>query len=114
MLTTQDFINAGYKRFEHVKHVRSYATYGLQKLISDGEGKRYYITVYAYDNRLLKLEHPAALITDFSFESDVQFHNDMVVNVQFGINEKTSIEQIESMYHLIWLTVGSPYYELWS
>lgn len=114
MLTPQDFINVGYKRFENVKHIRSYADYGLQKLISDKKGKRYYITVYVYDNRKLKEQRPELLMTDFSFEPDVQFCTDLTINIQFGIKEETSIEQIEYMFHRMWVTAGKPYYELWN
>jgi hypothetical protein len=42
----KDFIDAGYKRFN--PNGQKNADFGLQKLISDDKGKKYYLTVFAY------------------------------------------------------------------
>lgn len=48
MLIVQDWINQGYKKFHST--FKEYADYGLQKLIKDEVGKKYFITVWVYEN----------------------------------------------------------------
>ena len=48
MPTVQDFINRGYKRFENHAEF-NHAAFGLQKRIDDEHGKKYFITVWAYE-----------------------------------------------------------------
>ena len=114
MLTPQDFIDAGYRRFDQVNHIREHAAYGLQKLISDSVGKRYYITVYVYDNREINSRFGANM-PDFSFSPDCQFRdgeeNEMFVNVELLLHKDNTIEDIEQKFDIMWKALGSFYYE---
>ena len=114
MLTPQDFIDAGYRKFDQVKHIREHAAYGLQKLISDSVGKRYHITVYVYDNREINSRF-GANIPDFSFSPDCQFRdgkeNEMFVNVELLLHKDNTIKDIEQKFDTIWKALGCIYYE---
>jgi hypothetical protein len=111
-VTEKDFIDAGYRRFNTYGHKS--ADFGLQKLISDDHGKKYYITVYAYDLRSFEHSHK-----DFSFMPDVQFRinartdKEHFVDVSMGLGAQTSIDVIEALYEGLWLHFGCPYYDRW-
>lgn len=111
----EDWIDAGYKKFDRVKHFRPHAAFGLQKLFSDESGKRYYIAVYVYDNREIDL--PEAYIPDFSYAPDVQFQPDSspTMNVELILGGSDwSIQGVEQQFEDLWVAVGKPYYEKWS
>lgn len=112
-ITPEDWISAGYKRFSHVSHVRSYASFGLQKLFSDDKGKRYYLTVFVYDNR--KYERNTYMqMPDYTFEPDLQFTFDdkPTINISMGLTGSNwSIAGVEQQVEELWAVVGMPYYE---
>ena len=109
MLTVQDWIDAGYKRFNQVKHVKPYAEFGLQKCISDNKGKRYHITVFVYDMSNYTQQ-------PFSFSPDVQFQNfdnKHTVSMELHTREETTVQEVEDFFDKMWKGVGEPYYELY-
>ena len=108
----QDWIDAGYKRFNQVKHVREYADFGLQKRFDDEIGKKYFITVYVYDNS----QHKARGydMQDYSFSPDIQFvlgDGKPTINLEIGMDKITTIVEVEQMVEQFWLMLGSVYYE---
>jgi hypothetical protein len=106
MLTTQNWIDAGYRKFNHVYN----GDYGLQKLIKDEIGKRYFITVYVYE----WFKYPNFAGTrKVSFAPTVQFCFDIkpTVNIDLIINENTLIEEVEDVFNGYWEFNGKPYYE---
>lgn len=114
MLTPEDFVKAGYRKFDNVKYIKDFAAYGLQKLISDSVGKRYYITVYVYDNREIKQKINENM-PDFSLLPDCQFRdgeeNEMFVNIELVLHKDNTIEDIEQKFDTIWKALGCIYYE---
>lgn len=116
MITPSDWKIAGYRRFSQVKHVRDYAAFGLQKLFSDTKGKRYYLTVFVYDNKELNKRLDVKL-PEYSYEPDVQFCFECkpTINIQLSLNsDNWSIAEVEQQIENLWVTVGKPYYEDWS
>jgi hypothetical protein len=108
-LTVEDWLEAGYNRFDQVTHIKKYASFGLQKCIRDDLGKKYFITVYVY-----KMYDPNyGTIT--SFAPDAQFLNDesYAVNTEIIMHSSTSIQDVEDVIEKLWIAVGQPYYSLW-
>ena len=110
-MTEQNFIDAGYKRFNPYGHKS--ADFGLQKLISDDKGKKYYITVYAYDWTTVP-QHDGE---PFSFMPDVQFRikkqSDDEYFFTINMGGSLSVERIESECEKLWFHFGCQYYEEW-
>ena len=107
-LTPEDFIQAGYKKFQNT--AGKLADFGLQKLFADEHGKRYYLTVWAYDWKdypNIYQQHP------WGFEPDVQFTGSKykTSNVQLIIDDSTTVKEIEDTYEAFWEMLGKPYYE---
>lgn len=114
MIELNQWLEAGYKRFEQVKHWYQYASFGLQKLISDGKGKKYYITVFVYDNRDLKQRQPDCYLNDYSYQPEVQFCGDLLThNLSLAVHENATIEHVEQAVEDLWLMLGKPYYGQW-
>jgi hypothetical protein len=109
VLSEQDFIDAGYKRFEQTNH--NSADYGLQKCIRDSDGRRYYITVWVYSWK--KYQERIPNLKDFGFSPSVQFRDGdwNTVDIDYHMNEDTKVYEIEQLYNMIWETLGRPYYE---
>jgi hypothetical protein len=110
MLTEQDFINQGYKKF--TQRFLNQADFGLQKLIKDEKGKKYYITVYAFD--LSKYSIPD-LGYKISFQPEVQFkaQSGEYLDVSMILNTDTGILTIEKYFEEIFQKMNIQYYELW-
>jgi hypothetical protein len=110
MLTEQDFINQGYKRF--TQNFLNQADFGLQKLIKDEKGKKYYITVYAFDFSKYSIPNLGCKI---SFQPDVQFktQSEEYLNISLILNTDTDILTIEKYFEEIFQKMNIQYYELW-
>lgn len=110
-MTEQDFIDAGYKRFNPNGHKN--ADFGLQKLISDEKGKKYYLTVLAYD----WTKYPHHFGDPISFMPDVQFrikkHSNDEYFFSINMGGNLSVERIESECEKLWEHFGRLYYEEW-
>jgi hypothetical protein len=115
MLIVQDWIDLGYKKFNST--FKEYADYGLQKLIKDEVGKKYFITVWVYENS--KKGYFREGMQPTSFSPEVQFRlykNDEelpTVNMDFILNSASTIKEIEDMIEWYWLYSGKPYYEVY-
>ena len=108
MLTVKDFTDSGYKQFPSSGLNNS--DFGLQKLIGDEFGKRYYITVWVYDwAKYEKYNLPYRI----SFAPDVQLRleNGTNVDVLMLLNQDSTIEDIESFYNDMWEKFNCHYYE---
>ena len=112
MLTVQDWLNAGYKRFDQVA-ARQYAAFGLQKRFDDDKGKQYFITVFVYDNKEFMLRFPD--IQPFTFEPECQFSqpDSITVNTTLLLHKESTIDEVEAMVQKLWVALGKPYYETW-
>ena len=110
MLTEQDFINQGYKKF--TQKFLNQADFGLQKLIKDEKGKKYYITVYVFDfSKFPGYTHEQR----YSFQPDVQFKTQSgeYLNISMILNTDTDIPTIERYFEEIFEKMNIQYYELW-
>lgn len=104
MLTTKDFLDAGYKKYS--AYLQDWAKFLVQKEIKDDHGIRYFITIYVYD--------PLPDKEQERFEVDLQFHPKGLptVCVKFLHSDETTIEQIETMAMHYWKVSGADYYEI--
>lgn len=110
MLTAQDFIDKGYKQFKQTNW--NHSDFGLQKCVYDDKGKKYYITVWAYD----WTKHPELhTISPMSFEPDLQFKlpEGLSMNFQLLLNNDSTVDQIETKVEEIWIKLGCLHYELY-
>ena len=101
-MNLQDWTDAGYTKFSNVKHVRPYASYGLQKKITDSSGVRYFIIVYVYEYH----DH-------ISFAPDIQFRtiDRFTVNSDLILESTSTIKEVESFFDRLWEITGSVYYD---
>ena len=110
-MTEQNFIDAGYRRFDPYGHKR--ADFGLQKLISDDKGKKYDITVYVYDwtEYHEHVEQPFSFMPDIQFRIDNNADDEYFFTINMGCS--LSVERIESECEKLWEHFGRQYYEEW-
>ena len=115
-LTPEDWIDQGYKKFTST--LRPLAAYGLQKRFDDEVGKRYFITVWVYDNTAYMDKYEGW--SRWSFQPEVQFNNTLEntfdVTLHHKNNEKwgvTPIEQVEEFFNVMWNRMKCEYYEKW-
>ncbi len=100
-LTTQDFLDKGYKKF---KSVLNNADFGLQRVVRDEEGnKKYFLTVYAYDfskypipNNGMRFSYDVALYAKDSAHEDGYRSFDVKGSVE---DIETFEKWIEHMYN---------------
>jgi len=90
----------------------------LQKLIQDEVGKKYYISVWVYENS--KRSYFVEGMQAISFAPDVQFRmhkEDEVelptVNMEFIMDNSSTIQEVEGMIERYWKCSGKPYYEVY-
>lgn len=115
LLEPQDWIDAGYNKFKLNGLEDKHADYGLQKLFKDDKGKRYYLTVYVYENFNKAYFKTYPDLQRYSYMPDVQFlrENSFGFNLQLLLPENAAIAEIEQQIELMWKAVGEPYYEYW-
>lgn len=110
-LTPEDWEAVGYTRFNQGRS--NSADFGLQKCVRDEQGKKYYLTVWAYDNRKYQQQHPD--ITDWSFAPALQFNqgveSSITTNIELILGTDDTIEKIEAYIENLWILMGSHYYE---
>lgn len=112
-MTTDDWISAGYKRFEippKNKTINNNADFLLQKRFDDHVGKRYYITVFCYD----RTAYPPPHNNGIGFMPTVQFvieseNKRPFFNIE--LNDFQDIATVEAWVHTLWDLFGRPYYE---
>lgn len=106
-----DWLDAGYKRWEtQGKQINKLADFGLQKLICDDAGRRYYITVYVYDRTRYpgypwqeEDPEPYGFMPTAQFVVDKPFFN-IEVNGDLG-----TVAEVEAWVEKFWEAAGKPY-----
>lgn len=102
MLTVEDFLAAGYERFEQTYNN---ADYGLQKCIRDDKGEKYFITVYVCEHFKNEYFKSVPNMQRFSFSPNVQYkdENDVITDVSLIVDySNTSIKAIEDRFEMLW------------
>lgn len=114
MLTIQDWLAAGYRRYDGQN--LNNADFLLQKRFDDTEGKKYFLDVWAYDNRKFEFYRNNPELSAWSYQPDVQFQRrgDITLNITLLINENSTIQEIEQQVEKLWLFLDKPHYEKWS
>lgn len=104
MLTAQDFLDAGYRKFDYTG-LRNQAAFGLQKRFGDDTGIKYFITIWAYA--------PYRTGTDWSFSPDLQFsrHGKATMNIELLLDSDATVQSIEEDVANLWDTLDANYYE---
>lgn len=114
MLTTQDWLDAGYRRWDGSR--LNNADFLLQKRFDDAQGKKYYLDVWVYEwyKYASFHNHPGANKVGFQPEVQFQRQEDMTLNVTFLMNQDSTIQDVEQQAEKLWVFLGKPYYEKWS
>ena len=117
----EQWIAEGYRKHNVNPIMSQNADYILQKLFSDDAGKRYYLTVYVYENynKDYYLRYNAqcrGALPLYSYTPDVQLspEGECTVNVQLLMDRDSTIDSVEGQVYDLWVNLGCPYYELWS
>ena len=115
-MTNNDWLEAGYKVYTTPRlDVNRLADFILQKRFDDEEGKKYYITVYAYDWSKYPPPHNKAGVgymptAQFNLGDDKPFFN-VEMN---GLHSWTGdVSAVEDWFEALWKLFGCPYYEKW-
>lgn len=101
--TPEDWIAAGYTRFEKNPAMDGYALFGLQKCVrdEDGSNKRYYITVMVYDLREMNGR-------TWGFSPKVQFNHEVTTDISLHTDDPKVAEE---RFDVLWKALDRPYYE---
>ena len=113
MLTIQDWLDAGYKRYD--RDFLNKSDFLLQKRFDDEVGKKYFIDVWVYKPKHVYYAGNYALLA-VSFQPEVQFQRgeDMPLNMTFIMNNDSTIAEVEQQVECLWLFLEKPYYGRWS
>ncbi len=111
-ISPEDWEAKGYKRFSNTHHLLGdYCSFGLQKLVSDEIGKKYYITVKVYDNS--DLVERGQNISSWSYSPSLQFISEGVTFDFDPFFHDTTIEGMEKFIQGVWDKLDCDYYETW-
>lgn len=118
-ISPEDWEAKGYKRFSNTHRILGdYCSFGLQKRFDDEVGKRYFITVWVYDNTAYMDKYEGW--SRWSFQPEVQFNttleNTFDVTLHHKNNEKwgvTPVDQVEAFFLKMWKDMDCDYYEKW-
>jgi len=113
MLTTQDWLDASYRRYDGRNS--NGADFLLQKRFDDAEGKRYFLSVWVWDNTQYDFHKRNPSLPKMSYQPEVQFQRkeEITLNVTFLMNEDSTIADVEQQAEKLWLFLDKPYYEKW-
>lgn len=109
MITQQDLIAAGFKKFNQ-KNIWKFTETAWQKRFDDAKGKKYFITIAEYDNSMFPqlLEHRG----QYTFTPETQFEaNGVTFDVQ--MHSPKSIQEMLDFFESIWKNMSCDYYELY-
>lgn len=119
-MTLDDWIAAGYKRYEVTnRELNKLADFLLQKRFDDDEGKKYFITVYCYDRTNYPEPHMSFFKNkSIAYTPTAQFvlgdnlpHFNIEMN---GIESMAGgIKAVEDWFEVFWKVFRQPYYEKW-
>jgi len=113
-MNIENWLSAGYKRFEisGSREANRLADFLLQRAITDEVGRKYFITVYCYDNKKLPLSVVKLKIGEYSFMPTSHFSlGDNRPFFSIDMNAPTSIEEVEEYFEKFWVVLGQPYYD---
>lgn len=112
-MTLDDWLNAGYKRYEIPSYSEAYklADFFLQKCLTDDVGKKYHITVYVYD-RSRYPDYPEHYTEQYGFMPVGHFSLAGIDSPFFEVsmNGTFTNEECESWFDKLWVVFGKPYY----
>lgn len=113
MLTIQDWLDAGYKRYDG-NHLNN-SDFLLQKRFDDEVGKKYYIDVWVYEHSKSEYYSRNSALPPVAFQPEVQFQRGekMTLDMTFIINQDSTIAEIEQEVECFWLFLEKPYYRKW-
>lgn len=110
MLTVQDFLDAGYRKYN--QHTFNDSDYLVQKRVEDSVGTKYFIHIWVYEhfNKEYCSRNPS--LQGVSFMPEVQFQrgDEATMDIALILNEKTTIQKIEQEFECLWLFLEKPYY----
>lgn len=110
MLTVQDFLDAGYRKYNQRTHNNS--DYLVQKRVADEVGTKYFIHTWVYEhfNKEYYSRNPS--LQEVSFMPEVRFRQQdkPTVNVILILDKEHQIKDIEEQFQEIWISLGKPYY----
>ncbi len=110
MITREQLLEAGYEQFR--VHHKEFSKVGYQKRFDDERGKKYFITIYEYDNKWLI--DRGITRSEFSYEPDCQFKsNGVTFYVKMLCDDSKTVQDIEEFYERLWVSMGCDYYEFW-
>jgi hypothetical protein len=110
-LKPSDWIEQGYKR--HDQKI-GHCDYILQKRFDDETGKKYFITIYVYENYNKSYSHQLPEgCPQYSFTPNTQFEieGNPTVNLELIMQSTHTIEGVEQQIEDAWNNFGKPYYE---
>lgn len=114
-LTIQDWLDAGYKRYNNWDS--SGAEFLLQKRFDDEYGKKYFINIRVFNWKEFKVNNRNPHLPDYSFAPDIQFQFEggerPTMNVELILSNDHTIETVEKEFENLWILMGKPYYEVW-
>lgn len=114
MLTIQDWLDAGYKRYDNY-HYKS-ADFLLQKRFVDANGKKYFIDIWVYEHSKHEYYCHNPALPPVSFQPEVQFQRgeDMTLDFTLHMNQDSDIADVEQQVEHLWVLLEKPYYKKWS
>lgn len=111
MLTVQNWLDAGYKRYDG-NHLNN-SDFLLQKRFVDEAGKKYFIDVWVYEHSKHEYYSRNSALPPLAFQPEVQFRREgnMTLNITLLMNENSTISEVEQQVECLWLFLERPYYE---
>jgi hypothetical protein len=108
MITTQQLIDAGYRKYTGQTE-KQFSNVMYQKRVDDELGKKYFINVSEWDNHEYRLRYSDML--DFSYEAGAQLTDDLgtVFNVELLCPD--NIKSVEAFFEGLWVSKRCEYYE---
>ena len=103
-MNTQDFIKAGYQKFEPNSIDGEWANLLLEKKVYDDKGTKYFIHVYR--SNLTKILGAESFTTKMQFRRD-----DDTMNIEILPRHDQTIESIETLVDIIWKNLFLEYYQ---
>jgi hypothetical protein len=106
MITADQLLATGYRK-SICDGSKQFTNVLYQKRIDDECGKRYFINVWEWDNRM-----HVGVPNDFSYQAEGQFKDgcDNTFNIELLTND--SIEQVEAFFADTWERLGYAHYEM--
>ena len=110
MLTVQDFLDAGYRKYN--QHSLNNSDYLIQKKVTDEVGTKYFINIWVYENFNKEYYSRNPSLQEVSFMPEVQFQrgDEATMNITLILDDKSNIQKIEQEFECLWLFLEKPYY----